>query len=99
MKNKLKASARKGASAMSALHNPEKTNGATPEELAPSATYKSNHSAEKTLATIRARLCLAGGQTLHCADDGSYFVVTPWQQITKFDGIASLQAHADWGAL
>ena len=88
-----------GASAMNALATPEKTKGAAPEELAPFARDVAKHIAEKNLATIRARLCLAGGQTLHCADDGSYFVVTPWQQITKFDGIASLQAHADRGAL
>ena len=89
----------KGASAMTTPNTPEKTKGAAPEEFAPFATNSTKHSAEKTLSTIRARLCLAGGQTLHCADDGSYFVVTPWQQITKFDGIASLQAHADRGAL
>lgn len=54
--------------------------------------------AEKKLATIRAKLCLAGGQTLHAATDGVFFVVTPWQQITKFKGLAELQAHADRGS-
>ena len=57
-----------------------------------------NRAREKELSTIRARLCLAGGQTLHLATDGAYFVVTPFGQITKFDDLASLQAHADRGA-
>jgi hypothetical protein len=101
MKNKLKSHARKGASATNALRTfPPKANGLLEQAVcgATGQKHDSKHIAEKNLATIRARLCLAGGQTLHCADDGSYFVVTPWQQITKFDGIASLRAHADRGA-
>ena len=95
----MKATAPQGAPQMHEGYTSEKTKGAAPEELAPFATDSSKHSAQKALATIRARLCLAGGQTLHCADDGSYFVVTPCQQITKFDGIASLQVHADRGPI
>jgi hypothetical protein len=59
---------------------------------------QANHSAEKLTATIRAKLCLAGGQRLHIAEDGCYFVTNPFGQITKFDDLASLQAHADRGA-
>ena len=61
--------------------------GATRQKLRP------NHNAEKALATIRAKLCIAGGQTLHVASDGAYFVVTPWQQIVKFDDFPSLQTY------
>ncbi len=61
-------------------------------------THKADHSVEKTIATIRAKLCIAGGQTLHIATDGIFFVVTPWQQITKFDSLPELQAHAERGA-
>lgn len=59
---------------------------------------RANHIAEKQLATIRAKLCICGGQTLHIATDRSFFVVTPFGQITKFDTLAELQAHADRGA-
>ena len=48
---------------------------------------------EKELATIRARLCHCGGQVLHVAIDGAFFVVTPWQQITKFNDLQALQAY------
>ena len=54
-----------------------------------------NANPEKLMSTIRARLCLAGGQTLHRTDDGCFFVSTPWLQITKFDSFAALQAHVD----
>jgi hypothetical protein len=71
------------------------------EQAAGGATgqqHDTDHNVEKTLATIRAKLWIAGGQTLHVATDGDCFVVTPWQQITKFDDLASLQAYADRGA-
>ena len=78
---------------MNALQPPEKTKGAAPEELAPFATDRQDHTLEKRLATIRARLCLAGGQVLHLADDGVFFVTTPFGQITKFNDLAALQAY------
>lgn len=53
---------------------------------------------EKLVSTIRAQLCVSGGQTLHIATDDSFFVVTPFGQITRFDNLAALQIHADRGA-
>ena len=50
--------------------------------------------AEKAIATLRAALCLAGGQRLHIADDGVFFVTTPFGQIFRFDDLAGLQSHA-----
>ena len=50
---------------------------------------------KKTHATIRAKLCLAGGQRLHVADDGVFYVATPFGQVMRFDNLASLQARAD----
>ena len=50
---------------------------------------------EKVLSTIRARLCLGGGQRLHIAEDGVYFVSNPFGQLSKFDTLAALQIHAD----
>ena len=77
--------------------NPTKANGPL-ERAAGGATgqnHDTNHIAEKQLSTIRARLCLAGGQTLHVAENGAFFVTTPFGQIKKFDTLAALQAHAD----
>ena len=71
------------------------------EQAAGGATgqkHDTNHIAEKQLSTIRARLCLAGGQCLHIATDGTFFVVNPFGQITKFDSLAALTVHADRGA-
>ena len=50
---------------------------------------------EKAISTIRAKLCLAGGQVLHVANDGVYFVTTPFGQIRRFDSFESLQASVD----
>ena len=84
---------------MSAAFNPQQDENPLGGGLSSATGQKhdANHIAEKTIATIRAKLCICGGQTLHVATDGSYFVVTPWQQITRFDSLASLQAHADRG--
>jgi hypothetical protein len=60
-------------------------------------THKTNDSVEKTVSTIRARLCHSGGQVLHVATDGVFFVTTPFGQIFRFNDLASLQAHADRG--
>ena len=76
----------------------EKTKGAAPEELAPFAIEQTKRSTEKALSTIRAKLCLSGSQTLHIATDGTFFVVNPFGQITKFDSLAALTVHADRGA-
>ena len=54
-----------------------------------------NHIAEKAISTIRAKLCLAGGQVLHVANDGVYFVTTPFGQMRRFDSFESLQASVD----
>ena len=53
---------------------------------------------EKVLSTIRARLCLSGGQRLYVAEDNVYFVSNPFGQLSKFDTLAELQTHADRGA-
>ena len=78
------------------------TNAYGPLERAAGGATGKKHTtditAEKTVATIRAKLCLAGGQRLHVADDGAFFVTTPFGQITQFNDLASLQAHADRGA-
>ena len=68
------------------------------ERAAGSATEQKHHfdhTLEKTLASIRAKLCLAGGQRLHVADDGVFYVATPFGQVMRFDTLASLQARAD----
>ena len=84
---------------MIARTDPTKAKSASPgKDQALFTTDGPKHSLEKTIATIRAKLCHCGGQVLHVATDGSFFVVTPWQQITKFDDLALLQAHADRGA-
>ena len=89
---------------MSAARNPRKDESPLAGGLSGAATkqLKANDSAnrarEKELSTIRAKLCLAGGQRLHISTDGGYFVVTPFGQITKFDDLESLAAHADPGA-
>ena len=57
-----------------------------------------NRAREKALSNTRAKLCLAGGQRLHVAEDGAFFVSTPFGQITRFENLAALQAHADRGA-
>ena len=44
-------------------------------------------------ATAAAQSCLAGGQTLHVSTDRAFFVVTPWQEITKFNDLQALQAY------
>lgn len=56
-------------------------------------TGDTNRSTEKTLSTIRAKLCIAGGQTLHATDDGCFFVATPWLQITRFNNLVELEAY------
>ena len=76
-----------------------KVKSATPyQENALSTTDRKHHTLEKTLATIRAKLSLAGGQRLHVADDGVFYVATPFGQVMRFDSLASLQARADRGA-
>ncbi len=80
---------------MSMRVNPTKEN-ASLERGGFSATgqkHDTDITSEKKLWTIRAKLCLAGGQTLHMATDGAFFVVTPWQQVTKFDDLNALQAY------
>lgn len=83
---------------MTELQPPEKTKGAAPEELAPFAIEPTNRSTEKVLSTIRARLCQSGGQRLHVADGGVFFVTNLFGQITQFNDMAALAAHADRGA-
>jgi hypothetical protein len=51
-----------------------------------------NSPTEKAISTIRARLCQAGGQVLHVANGGVFFVTTPFGQIKRFDSFESLQA-------
>ena len=51
--------------------------------------------ADKATATVRAKLCHAGGQVLHVANDGAFFITTPFGQITRFDSVESLQACVD----
>ena len=62
------------------------------------ADDSANRAREKVLSTIRARLCQSGGQRLHVAEDGLFFVSNPFGQLSKFDTLAELQAHADRGA-
>ena len=85
---------------MSALSDPTKENASLErgEFSATQQKHIADSTAEKKLATIRAKLWLAGGQTLHAVTDGVFFVVTPWQGITKFHGLAELQVHADRGS-
>ena len=58
-----------------------------------STTDTPNTNPEKLISTIRARLCLAGGQTLHVAEGGTFFVTTPFLHVTKFDDLPALQAY------
>ena len=83
---------------MSALSTiPTKPNG--PLERAAGGATGQKHdldiTREKTLATIRAKLYLAGMQRLHVAVDGVFYVATPFGQVMRFDNLASLQARAD----
>jgi hypothetical protein len=59
------------------------------------ADHNANRARDKELSNIRAKLCLAGGQCLHIAEGGLFFVSNPFGHIKKFDTLASLQAHAD----
>ena len=52
-----------------------------------------NHNPQKQISTARARLCQAGGQTLHEAEGGAFFVTTPFLHVTKFDDLQALQAY------
>ena len=85
---------------MSAPSDPTKENASLERgEFSATQQKRNTHStAEKKLATIRAKLWLAGGQTLQAATDGVFFVVTTWEWITKFNGLAELQVHADRGS-
>ena len=51
--------------------------------------------ADKATATVRAKLCHAGGHVLHVAEAGAYFVSTPFGQIKRFDSFESLQVCVD----
>lgn len=64
---------------MSALSDPtkEKASLERGEFSATQQKHMLDITAEKKLANIRAKLCLAGGQALHAATDGVFFVVTP----------------------
>ena len=76
--------------------NSTKKKSATPyQENALSTITKRDYTPEKTLATIRAKLFLAGGQSLHIAEGGVFYVSTPFGQVMRFDSLASLQARAD----
>lgn len=78
--------------------NSTKKKSATPfQENALSTVTGRDYTPEKTLATIRAKLFLAGGQSLHIANDGVFYVATPFGQVMRFDSLASLQARADRG--
>ena len=57
--------------------------------------HNQNHIADKAIATVRAKLCHAGGQVLHVAEAGAYFVSTPFGQIKRFDSFESLQVCVD----
>ena len=50
---------------------------------------------EKTLATIRLKLFLAGKQRLHVAANDVHFVSTPFGQVMRFGSLTLLQAYAD----
>jgi hypothetical protein len=83
-----------------ALQVPEKTKGAAPDqENAPSANHSADHTSEKLIATIRAKLCHSGGRVLYraSADDGTpaFFVVSPWGQIRQFATLDEIQATLD----
>lgn len=58
-------------------------------------THAFDNTLEATLATIRAKLFLAGKQRLYRADGCVYFVATPYGQMMRFDNLSSLQARAD----
>ena len=75
----------------------KKKSATTYQESALSAVTGPECTPEKTLATIRAKLFLAGGQSLHIANDGVFYVATPFGQVMRFDSLASLQARADRG--
>lgn len=83
---------------MVAISNPTKTKSAAPDQENALFAVTPEHIADKQLATIRARLCLAGGQRLHIANDGIFFVTNPFGHFTRFNNLASLQAHAERGA-
>jgi len=57
--------------------------------------------AKKTVATIRAKLCIAGGFVLHCSlkDDGTttYLVVSPWGHTREFVSLGDIEiAFSRW---
>ena len=82
----------------STTHPTKKKSAAPDQENALSTTDHRDYTRDQTLATIRAKLYLAGKQRLHLAADGVYFVSTPFGQVMRFDSLASLQARADRGA-
>ena len=68
-----------------------------------SSTERTNHIAEKQLATIRAKLCIAGGFVLHRSlkDDGTttYLVVSPWGHTREFVSLSDIEtAFSRWPA-
>ena len=83
---------------MVSIPNPTKKKSAAPDQENALSTVTPEHIADKQLATIRAQLCLAGGQRLHIANDGIFLVTNPFGYITRFNSFASLQAHAERGA-
>lgn len=65
--------------------------------------HNADHNAEKALATIRAKLCIAGGFLLHRSlkDDGTttYLVVSPWGHTREFVSLSDIEtAFSRWPA-
>lgn len=56
--------------------------------------HEADHNAEKEIATVRAKLSIAGGFILHrtLKDDGrtAFLVVSPWGQVREFASLGDI---------
>ena len=79
---------------MIARTDPPKAKSASPgKDQALFTTDTINVNAQKEISTARAKLAIAGGQVLHEAEGGAFFVTTPFMHVTKFDDLQALQAY------
>ena len=73
--------------------NPAKAKSAPRPREALSTSNFANVNPHKVISTIRARLCMAGGQTLHVGEGGVFFVTTPFMHVTRFGDLQALEAY------
>ena len=90
---------------MSTAHQPQKDENPLGGGLSGATTTKhiEDHNAEKEMATIRAKLSIAGGFILHrtLKDDGrtAFLVVSPWGQVREFASLGDIAtAFQRWPA-